>query len=148
MTIRTTHRTGTRLLPHVLLFCFSLLASYRSTAQYNYEAAKILLASEGYTICEDKVAYLAQGSVASFYHTFSPDYSYRIIAVSNDVDVKDVDIYLYNSDYEYDKDDDNSRVAVLDVQTVISRYMRVKFKNYHSATPTYRSAVYVLVGYK
>jgi hypothetical protein len=136
----------------VIILGFFVNRAYGQHQQegWTYALAKASLTSQGYTICEDKYGDLGQGQTAYFYRTYYANTTYRIVAISDDNDVRDVDIYVYYSDGTtvYTKDDDESPVSIVSFTPYVNRYLKVVFKNYASRTPDYRSTVRLLVGYK
>jgi len=117
-----------------------------------YFTARAALIADGYTICEDRYSDLSQGDQANFYRTFYHNTSYKIIAISDDTDVKDIDIFVYyydsNGEHSYTSDNDESAISVVKFTPYIDRYLKVVYKNYASRTPYYESTVRLLVGYK
>jgi len=128
------------------LFCATISVFSQSAAYLN---AKRLVVNEGYTIADERYAYVAQNEYLFNNRTFYGGTNYIIVAASDDSDVLDIDIYLYyQSGSVRNKDDDADRIAVINFTPNVDLVLQISVLNYKSLTPRYKSLCRYFIAYK
>lgn len=137
------------------LFLFSLLALILGSSNCfsqgwdQYYEIKNKISQLGYSIDKDSYAMLAKGEQFYVEKTFYAGWEYILVAFSIDTDVKDVDVSVYETDGSlYKKDVDAEAIALVEINTPITRKMTIYVKNYNSDTPTLESNCRLLIASK
>lgn len=114
-----------------------------------YISAKQVAISYGYTIVEEKGAYIIEGDFVYNYRTFYEGCNYVIYADSDDSDVQDVDIYTYYSDgIIRDKDITSDKNAVISFIPGATIQLKIVVCNAISKDKINGSLCRYFIGYK
>lgn len=118
-------------------------------AQSRYEKVRQVYRSLGYNIGLEEYANLKEGSFGYSTVNFEAGSRYEIVAVSNDIDVRDIDLYVYYPNGElFMEDTDNSNLSVVSFNCSYSQSMKVIIKNYSSLTPNFASTIRYFIAWK
>jgi len=133
----------------IMLAIFAIFISGLFAQSNSYLVAKSIVIEKGYTIVEEKSAYIVEGNYLYSTRFFYQGLEYVIYADSDDSDVQDIDIYTYYSDGDgRDKDTTTDKNAVVVFTPMADITLKIVVKNYRSIDSINLSQCRYFVAYK